>query len=329
MNWNDYEGRAIGEWSLDSFLGERDGKAFFASGQRLLQLVPRDADHADAALKSWNIARELSHQHLLRPYASGESVVGGVGVHYAVLDLPDDDLSELLSKRRPNRSEARGIVSGIESGLKYLHARGISHGALTPSNVFFLPGGVRLSVDTLRPVGDIEADLQQFGALRAQLGIGERPAISRKAIAAGAGIVLVLIAIFWLMSRATEPAPLAKVERPKATSAAPVIPKKTPLGPPINQAPERIASRPAYSGNSWGVVAATYKDYGIADKYASILRKRLPKMQVHVSPPPGQGKLYLVVLGSGLTREQADDLRSRAVPMGAPRDCYVTKLDEP
>lgn len=333
MNWNDYEGREAGEWPLDSFLGERDGKVFFithrpgTSNQLLLQLLPRDAAGAGVTRESWNIARELNHENLLRPYATGECLVGGVGVHYAVLDLPDDDLGEVLNKQVPKGAAARNIAAAIDNGLKYLHARGLSHGAVTPANVFFLPGGVKLSADTIRPVGDTDADLRQLRELRAKLGVSQGSGNRTKVIVAGSAAALAAVALLLYKPHAPAPAPAAVVERPKVVHAVVAEPKKTPFGPPTATM-NRIA-KPTYSGNSWGVVAATYRDYGMADKYATILRKRLPQIKAHAYPPDGQGKLYLVVLGSGMTREQADELRSRVVTMGAPRDCYVTKLDSP
>jgi hypothetical protein len=47
---------------------------------------------------------------------------------------------------------------------------------------------------------------------------------------------------------------------------------------------------------------------------------------VEVFPEAGEGKQYMVILGSGMTKSAADKLRRQARAAGLPRDTYVTKL---
>ena len=44
-------------------------------------------------------------------------------------------------------------------------------------------------------------------------------------------------------------------------------------------------------------------------------------------PEKGQGSKYMVVLGSGLTRTKAEELRIQATAAGLPSDTYVTILN--
>jgi hypothetical protein len=74
------------------------------------------------------------------------------------------------------------------------------------------------------------------------------------------------------------------------------------------------------------VIAATYANFEAAQKRAGSLQKRSGQLKASVFPPDGQGRYYFVVLGSGMSQKQAENLRSRAVQLGAPRDTYVTKL---
>ncbi len=88
------------------------------------------------------------------------------------------------------------------------------------------------------------------------------------------------------------------------------------------------ASEPAGPKGSWAVIAATYSSFGAAAKRADALRKLSPQLRPHVFPREGQGRRYYVVLGSSLTQNAAQRLRALATSLGAPKDTYVTKLDE-
>jgi hypothetical protein len=73
-------------------------------------------------------------------------------------------------------------------------------------------------------------------------------------------------------------------------------------------------------------VAAAYREFEAAERRASELGKRWGSPAPTVHPPEGQGRKYLVVLGSGLSKDEAERLRVKAATSGMPRDTYVTKL---
>ncbi len=170
MNWTGYEGRDIGAWRLGSFLGERDYRAFFVArplsgGDPFLMQVAAPGPAGDALGASWNRARTLPEENLLRMHDTGSAGLDGTRVNYAVFDLPDDDLSEVLAARRLDTAEARSILAAVAAGLSYLHGRGVQHGAVTPQNVFLVGSHAKLGVDSLSPTGNEEADLKQFGSM--------------------------------------------------------------------------------------------------------------------------------------------------------------------
>ena len=336
LNWSAYEGRSLETWWLDSFLGERDHKAFYvgrnaAGGESLLVQLIAAGGH-ERVPESWRRASELSHEHLLRVHASGESELDGIGVSYAVLDLPEDDLGEVLSKRPLDPEEARSIHAAIASALDYLHRQGLQHGAVTPSNVFLERGEWKLSVDTIFPAedGGRESDLRQLDAIH-----GAPPAATATAPPAptqrgrfgwlaplAASIAIVLITAYLLLHRHVSLTPAAERAEP-VPPRAPVVDEARPAKAAIEDR-NRATRRPA----PWAVIAATYASFDAAEKRAAQIRKRAPRLEPHVFPPAGQSKLYFVVLGSGLNRDEAERLRRTALDLGAPRDTYVTKLDE-
>jgi hypothetical protein len=288
----------------------------------------------------------------------GQDVVDLRQVNYAVTDLPDDDLSEILAKRPLEHAEAMRVFTAVASALDYLHERSLHHGAVVPSSVFYVNGQVKLTVDTLAPAGDTDkqADLRQFGATVSQsLSRLERPfneivpacmkpeeskwtaSVIVERLAAPApfqiaqlrkfavpAAALVVAIIMFVILRKHPEHPVQAVHPVVIQAASPA--KPSPAGPEIAVA--HRSKRSDSGGRSWAVIAAAYRDYKSAEKRASAIRKQWPQWKTHVSPPAGRGQRYFVVIGSGLTRDVADKLKQAAVSKGAPPDTYVTKLDE-
>jgi hypothetical protein len=93
--------------------------------------------------------------------------------------------------------------------------------------------------------------------------------------------------------------------------------------PPTKPRPESFDK---ISGSNWAVVAAIYKDYEAAERRAQSMAANA-KFKPSVFPEKGQGDKYMVVLGTGLTRTKAEELRLQATGAGLPTDTYVTKLN--
>lgn len=193
-SWNTFEGLSVGAWRLDSFLGERDDRAFFTARNpardtpALVELVDADAPVAAARCASWREAAKLSHPALLGVYEIGEAELDGVPVAYAALDLPDDDLSEAVARSPLSAEEARSTFAPVASALDYLHTHGLRHGAVTPENVFLVGDQVKLGIDTLATAnGGAESDLRQFGGtlVYAMTGHAMNDADARSDAAAG------------------------------------------------------------------------------------------------------------------------------------------------
>lgn len=458
----EYEGRVVGKQRLDCLLGVRGNVGFYLSkgGERgndqLVEVAAANAESADLTA-SWSRAQELSHANLLRVHASGRAELEGGGVAYAVLDMPEDDLGEMVAKRKLDETAARATFLTVAKALQAIHQRELAHGAIAPSNVFMVQGQIRLSADTLTPAGKggKERDLRQLAATIVKAmtacpdeSLMDAPAITQAAaqlpapfkqivigcaggssngtwtaarivetlsgrsqetaprgevaprsemtpraettprhqttpvraampgratarqpvattraglpwpIWAGAA-VLVLLVLFYAFPRgsrtptaaspARQPVPsptptpavaVATRDRatPKPAAPEPAIVKparrEPQAPPPIAAAPPIAATPPApkpksrISADSWAVIAGTYNQFEAAQKHAKLYHEKFPELQPHVFPHEGQGKRYLIVLGSGLTQEAAGRLRHDVVEQGAPQDTYVTKIAE-
>lgn len=189
----EYEGRLVGKRKLEALLGVRGNTAFYltkSTGRdQLIELVRAGAESA-ATLASWDHACDLSDGPFLRVYATGKAELDGTGVAYAVVDLPQDDLGEILSRRTLDEAEARSMFSAVARALQALHQLGLAHGAVKPSNIFVVQDETRLSIDNLAPAGKHgkEQDLREFGAtlVKAMTGCTDEALVDTPAIARAA-----------------------------------------------------------------------------------------------------------------------------------------------
>jgi hypothetical protein len=76
------------------------------------------------------------------------------------------------------------------------------------------------------------------------------------------------------------------------------------------------------------VIAAAYRNYEAAEKRASALRRQWSQCDCSVYPEKGQGRTYYVVVGSGMTKNAAEQLNRQARASRLPPDSYVTRLGD-
>jgi cell division protein FtsN len=125
---------------------------------------------------------------------------------------------------------------------------------------------------------------------------------------------------------------IAAVSPPREAPQQPEPVRPQPPAPKVQQqsvpAPPPSANRQAapVDTGGWAVVAAIYRDFESAERRAQAIQKRWGQFNATVFPAKGHGRKYMVVLGSGLSKEEADRLRRQATSAGLPRDTYVTKL---
>jgi len=141
----------------------------------LIQLVPAHGAEAARCLQSWETARKINESHLLGVYETGSAIIADQPFTYAALELPDDDVAEILSRRAFASDQATAIVAAAATALESLHDRGLRHGAVSPSNILFIGDVPKLSVDTLVPSDEAgrDADLRQLGATITEMMTGE------------------------------------------------------------------------------------------------------------------------------------------------------------
>ena len=161
--------------------------------------------------------------------------------------------------------------------------------------------------------------------------VARKPTPDHRVVMAGAALLaLILVTIYFAWPKATVNTAASPPSRAEFGGEARVerVPVNAPkvVPSPTTRAPRAETQERARRTGEWAVVAAIYKNREAAEKRAEQLAARWKGTKPEVVPPGDGARRYVVVLGSGLSKEDATQLRARAVSTGMPRDSYVTKL---
>jgi TonB family protein len=131
------------EWSA-AYLTELDE----ARAQKAaIKIFPFESVDAGVTLARWDIARTLSHPHLMPLFYAGRCEFGGEDLLYVVTEYADEILSQILPERPLSPEEAREMLGPVLGALSYLHERGLTHGHLRPTNIMVVNDQLKLSPD--------------------------------------------------------------------------------------------------------------------------------------------------------------------------------------
>jgi serine/threonine protein kinase len=140
-----------------------------------IRLVSAEIEGAQAQFDDWAQAEGLSHPNLLRIFESGHGRIDENEFLYVVMELPEETLAQVLPTRALTASEVGEMLPPILDALACLHAKGLVHGHVTPSNVLVVGDRVKLSADTLQQTGNLR---KLEGGLR----VYDAPEIAQDAI---------------------------------------------------------------------------------------------------------------------------------------------------
>jgi len=167
--WNEWEGQIVDvKFPLLAYLGGTAQSAVFLTElpageprRAAIKLIPADDVTAAALLARWKAAAQLSHPNLLRLFEMGRGSFGGVAFAYVVMEYAEENLGQVDRPLTP--SEAADMLDGVLKALFYLHGKQLAHGRLKPSNILAIGDQLRVSSDTIRPVGEWRSDLDLPG----------------------------------------------------------------------------------------------------------------------------------------------------------------------
>lgn len=157
LDWKRMEGQVVnGALPLVRLLGSSDHSAVFltervggAPQKAALKLIAAGKD-ADQQLARWKQSAKLAHPALIRLYESGRVELGGASLLYVVMELAEENLSQVVPERALTAEEAQIMLPPVLKALSYLHGSGLVHGSMKPSNILATGDQVKISSDTLR-----------------------------------------------------------------------------------------------------------------------------------------------------------------------------------
>ena len=167
-----------GMFTLRRCIGRTDHSGVFlaqsphhAPADVALKLIPLDPKAAQAQLARWQLATRLSHPHLLPMLQVGVCRLQGTHYLYVVMEYADQTLAQVLEGRALTEDEARDMLVPTLNALEFLHRANLAQGGLKPSNVLVVGDQLKLASDTVRVIGESEAegsaadDVRSLGAM--------------------------------------------------------------------------------------------------------------------------------------------------------------------
>ena len=131
------------EWS-SAYLTEIDDDRVRKAAIKLFLFQSVDSR---VTITRWDVARTLSHPHLMPLYHAGRCEIDGEDVLYVVTEFAEETLSQILPERPLSPDEAREMLEPVLDGLAYLHRLGLTHGHLRPTNIMVVADRLKLSPD--------------------------------------------------------------------------------------------------------------------------------------------------------------------------------------
>ncbi len=123
------------------------------SQKAVIKLVSEEDQDAAARAAAWETAATLSHPNLMKVYTHGRCEIDGLSCIYVVTEYADEVLAEILRERPLSPDETREMLRPALAALTYLHAKGLVHGRLNPSNIMAAGDSLKLTTYGVCPVG--------------------------------------------------------------------------------------------------------------------------------------------------------------------------------
>jgi serine/threonine protein kinase len=163
--WRQWEHRVVNDvFPLRRFLGGSDHSAVFLSEYKAknladvaIKFVPVDTSQPKAQIAQWRAAAKHPHPRLVRMFAVGQCQSGGSEFLFVVMEYAEQTLAQLLPQRALSIDEAQELLPPTLDALAFLHGNHMVHSRLKPSNFMVVNDQLKLTSDTLRPVGHIES----------------------------------------------------------------------------------------------------------------------------------------------------------------------------
>lgn len=159
-SWKIWEGRSVaGKFPLRQWLGGSNHSAVFSTerpgaAKAAIKLIAVEPGSAEQELLRIRAAIKLSHPHLIRIFEAGRGQIESDSFIYVVMELADEDLSQILPQRGLSPDEVSDLLPPVLDAVSYLHGRGIAHSRIKPSNILAVGNQLKLSADQITPLAE-------------------------------------------------------------------------------------------------------------------------------------------------------------------------------
>lgn len=159
--WKRCEGQVVdNQFPLLQFLANTKHSAVFLTSigpgearKAAIKFISADIPAPEEQLGVWSQAAQLDHPNILRIFHSGRWRIAGLGILYIVTEYAAEDLSQFLPNSALTVEETHDLLHPLVGALEYLHRKGIAHSHVKPSNLMAINEQLKLSSDTIFPVG--------------------------------------------------------------------------------------------------------------------------------------------------------------------------------
>jgi len=167
--WNQCEGQVIDDrFRLQQYLGGSDDSAVFLtqvgapqSQKAAIKFIPA-GPAAELQLSLWHRIKQLSHPNLLRVFEIGRCRLQNRDRLYVVMEYAEENLAQILPERALTETEVREMLSPVLDALVFLHSNGLVHSRIKPSNILATTDQLKLSSDSLFPIGESRKSSSRF-----------------------------------------------------------------------------------------------------------------------------------------------------------------------
>jgi serine/threonine protein kinase len=109
------------------------------------------SDFQAALLQS---ASKLSHPNLLRLLPGGRCQLADMDLVFVFMEYAEEDLGRRLPDQALGEKEASEVLGPLLHAVCYIHIKGFAHAHIKPSNIMTIGNQVKLSTDTVLPLGE-------------------------------------------------------------------------------------------------------------------------------------------------------------------------------
>jgi serine/threonine protein kinase len=299
-DWGKCEGQvADNRYPLQRFLGQTGHSAVFLTEhgnpqpqKAAIKFISADFPGAEHRLSLWSRVAQLDHANLLHPLHMGRCRLAGRDLLYLVMEYAEENLAQVLPERGLTADETREMLNPLLDVLVYLHGKGLAHMHIKPSNILATADRLKLSSDTISPIGEsceIERQPDRYDAPES----GKTPAAASKdSWSLGVTLVEVL----------TQHAP----DLPVAAAADPTTPETLPQ--PFLDIARHTVRRDPKSRWTSGEIAARLNPVAVAAAAATLsgatVTPKVSPLSVPLSHEPAVPLAKMAIPKSELRRPQ-------------------------